>query len=114
MLDSPADVQAQVEARKVLPRPLAEFPGVFAGRRVVVCSQAPVSPSVLTSLPGLCSRRSLSRPDITHAVGRLSTGTVYIQHSLGMDGAGRDSPIPGSLHIDVAKEDSGEPSGDLG
>lgn len=32
----PADVQAQVGARKVLPRPLAEFPGVFAGRRVVV------------------------------------------------------------------------------
>lgn len=116
----PADVQAQVGARKVLPRPLAEFPGVFAGRRVIVCSQAPVSPSVLTSLPGLCSCRSLSWPDITHAVGRLSTGTVYIQHSLGMDGAlgdseqSRDSPIPGSLHIDVAEEDAGEPSGDLG
>lgn len=117
MLDGPADVQAQVGARKVLPRPLAEFPGVFAGRRVVVRCQAPVSPSVLTSLPGLCSHRSHSQPGITHAVGCLSTGTLYTQHLLGLDGVGTQSrgysPMPGSLQIDAAKEDAGEPSGDL-
>lgn len=92
---------------------------MFAGRTVVVCSQAPVSPSVLTSLPGLCSHRSHLQPDITHAVGCLSTElcTSSIRWEwLELSGTQQSSysPILGSLQIDVAKEAAGEPSGDLG
>lgn len=75
-----------------------------------------MSPSVLSSLPGLCSHRSHSQSDITHMLLNTPVQEVcIIQHTLGMAGPPRVSEqsryVPGSLHIDIVNKVPASPLG---